>query len=156
MLLFAVFPGDPWRPSNFVSSKLLLSDARARVELHTMRGEDGKLYEDWLWEDVTDQINVLPYILATPPRPTPVAPFNKYRGGKFRLFRQNKYGMVEESLAVTGGQVEMARRETPLEAAKREVSRSTTANNSIEHSLTYNRVSSLAVGRRDVADWCRS
>lgn len=97
-----------------------------RVELHDVLGEDGRTYTDWIWMDVTDQINVVPYILA--PASTadgqqqqqqPVV--NRYVGGTFRVFRQNKYGMVGSSLAVLGGGVEMAAGEAPLAAAKREL-----------------------------------
>ena len=92
-----------------------------RVESHTVKGEDGKLYKDWIWMDVVDQINVMPYVLAPPPTDSST-PYNKYEGGHFRVFRQKKYGLRDESLAVCGGQVEMAKNEPPLHAAKREVS----------------------------------
>lgn len=92
-----------------------------------MRGEDGKLYTDWIWMDVTDQVNVVPYILSPPPASSSssdsaAAPVNKYEHGRFRLFRQNKYGMVGSSLAVLGGAIEMSRNEPPLAAAQRELS----------------------------------
>jgi len=72
--------------------------------------------------DVTDQINVIPYVLAaTPSTDAPGAPQNRWRNGEFVLFRQRKYGLRGESLAVAGGQVEMAREEAPLAAAQREL-----------------------------------
>lgn len=72
--------------------------------------------------DVTDQINVIPYVLpAATSNDAPGAQQNRWRGGEFVLFRQRKYGLRGESLAVAGGQVEMAREEAPLAAAQREL-----------------------------------
>jgi len=151
-----VFPGAPWRTSQTVSSTLLLSTPRVRVESHTVRGEDGKEYPDWIWMDVTDHVNVIPFTMPTQqeanemerkkradnsdrndalmtgsitsprsstPQPTPPSYHraNRYRYGTFHLFRQRKYGLLNESLAVAGGQVETQRNESPLEAAKREL-----------------------------------
>lgn len=94
-----------------------------RVESHEVVGEDGKRYADWIWMDVVDQVNVLPYVLAAPEEVTSTSMRrNRYVGGTFRVFRQKKYGLAYESLAVLGGQVEMARKEKPIDTAKREVS----------------------------------
>lgn len=50
--LVDVFPGKPWRTEQTLASKLLLSDKRMRVESHTVKGEDGKIYDDWIWVSV--------------------------------------------------------------------------------------------------------
>lgn len=47
--LVDVFPGPAWRTEQTLASKLLLSDKRMRVESHTVKGEDGKIYDDWIW-----------------------------------------------------------------------------------------------------------
>ena len=122
--LVDVFPGAPWRTSQTVDSTLVLSDSRIRVEKHTVRGEDGKLYKDWWWMDVVDQINVMPYVLDPPPaEPTLAAAWNRWKHGSFIAFRQKKYGLAGDRayLAVAGGQVEMAKQEAPLAAAQREL-----------------------------------
>ena len=125
--MLIVFPGAPWRTSQTISSELLLSDSRMRVESHTILGEDGKRYDDWIWMDVVDQINVIPYILQKIPSAAAssddldTSTVNRWKGGKFRVFRQRKYGMLDQTLATCGGQIEMAQHETPLNAAKREV-----------------------------------
>jgi ADP-ribose pyrophosphatase YjhB (NUDIX family) len=120
--LVDTFPGAPWRTSQTVSSTLLLSDKRMRVESHTVRSESGALMDNWIWMDVVDHINVVPYVLSpVPTDPQLALRWNKWREGHFVVFRQRKYGLRDESLAVAGGQVEMQRNEAPLEAAKREL-----------------------------------
>jgi 8-oxo-dGTP pyrophosphatase MutT (NUDIX family) len=72
------------------------------VEYHTVELPDGTVIDDWSWVITPDFINVV--IID--------------EDGKFLLFRQTKYGIDGDSLAVVGGYIEAG--EDPLAAAKRE------------------------------------
>ncbi len=73
------------------------------VEQHSVELPDGKIIPDWPWIITPDFVNVVVETLD----------------GEFLFFRQTKYGLQEETLALVGGFMEPA--ETPLEAAQREL-----------------------------------
>jgi 8-oxo-dGTP pyrophosphatase MutT (NUDIX family) len=97
-----------WRTDQTVSAELLYSTPFARVEIHQVKGEqDGKVYKDWVWIDVNDQVNILAHV------------FDEAGQDKFLIMKHTKYGISGQSLAVVGGLIEKG--ETSLEAAKREL-----------------------------------
>jgi ADP-ribose pyrophosphatase len=98
-----VFHGNHWRTSRTISSSLITSTRFARVELHNVLSDSGSIQRDWLWLDISDQVNILV----------------RSKQRTFILFRQSKYGLIGDSLAVVGGLVEDG--EDPLQAAKREL-----------------------------------
>lgn len=73
------------------------------VENHVVALPDGRTIDDWPWLVTPDFVNVV----ATTP------------DGDFLCFRQVKYGLEGESLAVVGGFIEPG--EDPLAAARREL-----------------------------------
>jgi ADP-ribose pyrophosphatase len=73
------------------------------VEDRTVETPDGQVIPGWPWVITPDYINVL----AVTPE------------GRYVVFRQGKYGLEGESLAVVGGYIEPG--EDPLEAARREL-----------------------------------
>eukprot|EP01064_Diplonema_japonicum_P029973 TRINITY_DN4972_c0_g1_i1.p1 TRINITY_DN4972_c0_g1~~TRINITY_DN4972_c0_g1_i1.p1 ORF type:complete len:220 (+),score=63.18 TRINITY_DN4972_c0_g1_i1:73-732(+) len=97
-----VFRGKLWRPENTVGSKLMVSTKFGRCELHKVKVGD-KVFDDWLWFDETDAVNVL--VQDTE--------------GDFLVFKQSKYGLEKPALAVLGGIIEP--HETPLQTAQREL-----------------------------------
>jgi len=99
------YKGNNWRTDQTLKVRPVVATEFGSCELHTVKSEAGDVIEDWLWWDEKDQVNVLVH-LAEPDR--------------FLMLRQKKYGLVGESLATVGGLVESS--ETPLEAAKRELS----------------------------------
>jgi hypothetical protein len=129
--LVDTFPGPLWRTDQTVDSTLLLSDGRMRVESHTVRSESGQLLKNWIWMDVVDHVNVVPYVLAPAlERESDESVYafrqradryNKWKHGEFIVFKQRKYGLIGEHMAVAGGQVEMAKKELPLATAQREL-----------------------------------
>jgi len=76
--------------------------------MHTVRLEDGKVVDDWLWFDEGDAINCLARTKAEPGNPE-----------KYVVFEQSKYGFEGVSLAPIGGYIESG--ESALFAAKREL-----------------------------------
>jgi len=73
-----------------------------QVEEHLVLGEDNVTARPWVWANYPDQVNILPEV-----------------GGEYWVFRQRKYGLEGESLAVVGGLIEPG--ETPETAARREL-----------------------------------
>jgi ADP-ribose pyrophosphatase len=73
------------------------------VEDRTVETPDGQVIEHWPWVTSPDYINVLAVTAE----------------GRYLVFRQGKYGLDGESLAVVGGYVEPG--EDLLDAAKREL-----------------------------------
>jgi ADP-ribose pyrophosphatase len=100
------YMGSQWtKPSQTLKYRTVVETPFARVQLHTVRSEDGtQTFEDWLWLDTKDQVNVLVRLKGS---------------GLFPLFRQSKYGLPQATLATIGGFVDEW--ETPLDAAKREL-----------------------------------
>lgn len=74
-----------------------------KVEAHTVQLPDGRTIPNWGWIITPDYINVTAITTA----------------GQFLCFRQTKYSVTGESLAVTGGYLEPG--EEPLAAAQREL-----------------------------------
>ncbi len=74
-----------------------------KVEVHTVQLPDGRTIPDWSWVITPDYINVTAVTTE----------------GKFLCFRQTKYSVAGESLAVVGGYLEAG--EDPLTAAQREL-----------------------------------
>ncbi len=74
-----------------------------RVEDHTVELPDGRIIEQWPWVISPDFINVVAVTEA----------------GEFLCFRQVKYAVQGEALAIIGGYLEPG--EEPLAAAKREL-----------------------------------
>jgi ADP-ribose pyrophosphatase len=64
---------------------------------------DGRIIADWPWVTTPDYINVVV----------------EMEDGRFLLFRQTKYGLVEPTLALVGGYIMEG--EEPLVAARREL-----------------------------------
>lgn len=95
-----------WRTDQTARADLLYEGTFARVEIHQVKSPkgDGRVFKDWLWLDIQDQVNVL---------------VHEKESNDFILFRQSKYGLENETLAIVGGLIEEG--ETPLEAAKREL-----------------------------------
>lgn len=110
------YPGPSWHSPQTLHRTTLLSNKWMQVESHTVLGEDGKIHPDWIWMDVIDHLNVMVYVVNDKPTEYPqIGP------GKFVMFRQKKYGIVGETLATVGGHIDVAKRELPLDAAKREL-----------------------------------
>ena len=97
------YKGSPWRPEGYISSRLIGSTKFGRCELHKVRTEKGAVVDDWLWFDDTDAVNILV----------------QDESGNFLVFRQRKYGIPEQTLAVLGGMINSG--EDALSAAKREL-----------------------------------
>jgi ADP-ribose pyrophosphatase len=100
------YGGAQWHKENqTLRSRTIVETPFARVQLHTVRSEDGRrTFEDWLWVDEPDQVNVL---------------VQRKEDGLFSVFRQSKYGIHGTSLAVVGGFMNAG--ESALEAAQREL-----------------------------------
>ena len=73
------------------------------VELHAVELPDGRVIPNWTWVKTPDYINV---VVQT-------------ETGEFLCFRQRKYGVPEEMLALVGGYIKDG--EAPLAAAQREL-----------------------------------
>jgi ADP-ribose pyrophosphatase len=85
-------------------SKQVLSYGKwLSVEDRTVETPDGQVIPGWPWVVTPDYVNVL----AETPE------------GRYLVFRQGKYGLEGESLAVVGGYLEPG--EEPLAAAQREL-----------------------------------
>ena len=73
------------------------------VEMHSVELPDGRVIRDWAWLITPDFVNVLAVT----------------SDGQFLVFRQTKYALSGETLAVVGGFLETG--ETPEAAARREL-----------------------------------
>lgn len=73
------------------------------VELHQVELPDGQVIPDWTWVRTPDYVNVVVLTVE----------------GDFLCFRQRKYGIPDEMLALVGGYIKPE--ETPLQAAQREL-----------------------------------
>lgn len=93
-----------WKANQTLAVETLAESPFGRVQMHTVRGEDGRTWKNWMWWDERDHVNVLVRLAAS---------------RKFLVFRQSKYGFEGESLATVGGYVEPD--EEPLAAAVREI-----------------------------------
>ena len=89
-----------WKTTN--KRTVLKNGKFLTVEYHTIELPDGRVIADWSWLITPDFINV---VLVD-------------EQGRFVLFRQTKYGIDGDSLALVGGYIEP--NEDPLAAAKRE------------------------------------
>lgn len=98
-----VFQGPKWRTEQTVAARNILETEFARIEMHQVK-MGNKVVKDWIWMDISDQINVLVQLKDS---------------RKFVLFKQRKYGLNKESFAVLGGLIEKG--ESPLQAAQREM-----------------------------------
>ena len=99
------FLGPHWvKPGETLEVKEILSSKFVRIESHVVKTKRGDLISNWYWFDIKDQVNVLVQDLQ----------------GNFIVFRQEKYGLTTQSLAIVGGLIEEGDT-TPLEAAKREL-----------------------------------
>ena len=91
----------PWKTN---SRKIVLDEKPwLTVEHHTIELPDGRILPDWPWVITPDYINV---VAVT-------------EDEHFICFRQVKYGIQGDTLAVVGGYIEQG--EEPLAAAKREL-----------------------------------
>ncbi|MGD8405559.1 MAG: NUDIX hydrolase [Anaerolineales bacterium] len=91
----------PWKTK---SRKTVLDDKPwLTVEHHTVELPDGRVIPDWPWIITPDYINVVAVTVDE----------------RFICFRQVKYGIQGDTLAVVGGYIEEG--EEPLAAAKREL-----------------------------------
>jgi len=91
----------PWKTN---ARKLVLDNAPwLTVEHHTVELPDGQVIPDWPWVKTPDYINV---VAVT-------------EDEQFLCFRQVKYGIEGDTLAIVGGYINEG--EVPLAAAKREL-----------------------------------
>ena len=100
------YTGVQWHKENqTVRSRTIVETPFARVQMHTVRSEDGQTtVDDWMWVDERDHVNVLV----------------RRKGSKlFSVFRQSKYGIHGSSLAPVGGFINEG--ESALAAAQREL-----------------------------------
>lgn len=74
-----------------------------QVEDHTVELPDGQIIEDWSWVILPDYANIVVQAIS----------------GDYLVFRQSKYAIEGESLALPGGYLEPG--EAPLAAARREL-----------------------------------
>lgn len=96
------FQGKIWRKHGWtIAAQPLYETPWSLVELHTVQ-INSKILQNWLWVEEKPAINVL-----------------ARHDEQFILFKQEKYGLLKESLAPVGGMIEP--REQPLAAAKREL-----------------------------------
>ena len=92
------------------SVRTLYETAFARFQIHTVLLEDGKtIVDDWMFCDEADHINVL----------VEQGPADGVSPPTYIVFRQTKYAIQGESLAILGGLVEPG--EDPQQTAKREL-----------------------------------
>eukprot|EP00667_Euglena_gracilis_P020337 EG_transcript_21994 len=96
------FNGPRWRTAQTVGTRVVYDSVRELVEEHTVRTEDNKTVTGWVWNNYADQVNIL-----------------VEQDGAFLVFRQRKYGLEGESLAVVGGMIEAG--ESAEQAAHREL-----------------------------------
>jgi len=74
-----------------------------KVELHKIKLPDGRIIDDWGWIILPDFANVVA----------------RNKNGKFLIFRQTKYAVGTDCLAIPGGFIES--NEEPIKAAQREL-----------------------------------
>lgn len=87
-----------------LSKKIILPHSRfLAVEEHTVELPDGRIIDNWPWVITPDYVNV---VTVT-------------EDNLFLCFRQTKYALPGETLAVVGGYIEPG--EDPLSAAQREL-----------------------------------
>lgn len=90
------FPEPQWRTPQTKGVRTVTSTPFARFEIHQVEvptvAKDGtkstKIIPDWLWTDERSHVNVLVHLKEE---------------NKYLLYRQTKYGLEKESLAVLGG-----------------------------------------------------
>jgi ADP-ribose pyrophosphatase len=82
------FPEEPWRTPSTLDARTVTSTPFARFEIHRVRTETGEIVNDWLWTDERSHVNILVHLKDE---------------DKYLLFRQKKYGLEKEYLAVIGG-----------------------------------------------------
>jgi len=94
----------PIRSWNTLDRRVILERGRyLTVEEHSVALPDGRIITDWLWLAMPSHVSIA---VIT-------------EDGRFVCFRQNKYSVAGESLAVVGGYIEPG--EDPLAAARREL-----------------------------------
>lgn len=92
-----------------------------RVSLYSVQLPDSDtIYDDWLWIDYHESINVLVEDVVTTSNAEEDGDDSERREPRFLVFEQTKYGLEgRTSLAVVGGIIEVG--EDPTSAARREV-----------------------------------
>mmetsp|Transcript_55457 Transcript_55457/g.134653 ORF Transcript_55457/g.134653 Transcript_55457/m.134653 type:complete len:253 (-) Transcript_55457:831-1589(-) len=100
-----IFQGTQYWKEGFTQSVKTLYETRfARFQIHTVKLENGKIVDDWMFFDESNNVNILV----------------EHNDDTFWVLQQKKYGIPEDiTLAVVGGLIEP--QETPLEAAQREL-----------------------------------
>jgi 8-oxo-dGTP pyrophosphatase MutT (NUDIX family) len=98
------FPEPAWRTPTTLDARVVTSTPFARFEIHKVRTESGEIVNDWLWTDERSHVNILVHLKDE---------------DKYLLFRQKKYGLDKEYLAVIGGLFNKG--ETGIECATREL-----------------------------------
>ncbi|CAB9504077.1 expressed unknown protein [Seminavis robusta] len=107
----SVFKGKQYWKDGFTQNvKTLYETPFARFQLHSVKLENGKIVDDWMWFDEADNINVLVEKESTE---------NPNWPPTYVVLKQKKYGLPETTLAAVGGLIEPG--EQPLDAAKREL-----------------------------------
>ena len=92
---------QPWKTNH--TRTVLSQPPWLVVEERTVELPDGRVIEDWPWITTPDYVNVVAEL----------------PDGRFLCFRQVKYGLEGDSLALVGGFIEAG--EAPLAAAQREL-----------------------------------
>lgn len=98
------FPEPSWRRPETLSVRTVASTAFARFEVHKVRAENGQIINDWLWTDERSHVNILVHVKED---------------NKYLVFRQKKYGLEKDALAVIGGLFNIG--EGAIECAQREL-----------------------------------
>ncbi len=87
-----------------MGARVVTSTPFARFEIHKVLAENGKVINDWLWTDERSHVNILVHLKDS---------------DKYLVFKQKKYGLDREYLALIGGLFNEG--ETAIECAKREL-----------------------------------
>lgn len=82
------FPEPPWRTSNTLAARTVVSTGFARFEVHRVVRPDGTEAPDWLWTDERAHVNILVHLKED---------------NKYLMFLQTKYGLEGERFATVGG-----------------------------------------------------
>lgn len=75
-----------------------------RFEIHKVRTESGAIINDWLWTEERSHVNILVHLKEE---------------DKYLLFKQKKYGLDREYIALIGGLFDKG--ESAIQCAKREL-----------------------------------
>lgn len=98
------YPEEPWRQPNTLAVRTVASTQFARFEIHRVDVGNGKIIDDWLWEDERSHVNIVVHLKDE---------------NKYLIMKQKKYGFKGSKLAVVGGLFNI--NDTPEKCANREL-----------------------------------